>query len=149
MCCRDQYTDYGLEVDTWCGLDKDSKGEPQELCKLDDHTDAYHFVYIANLKTYDREVHVRGFIDSGNHRARFDGQNPPVISDTEWKEDRTISGQSGTDNWTFKDTALKKKLGVHIGQEDVKTSVEYEDQWTAVRNSLKPTPLLFRIESIV
>jgi hypothetical protein len=145
--CRDQYADYGLEVDTWCGLDRDNRGEPQEIGKLDDRTNAYHFVYISNLKTYDREIHVRGFIDSPNNRARFEGQTPPVVSETEWKENKTISGQSGTDNWTFKETALKKKMAVLVGQEDVKTSVEYEDQWTIGKNALKSSPLVFRIET--
>jgi hypothetical protein len=149
MGCRARYADYGLEVDTWCGLNKDSKGEPQEICELVDKTDAYHFVYVANLKTYSRQVHVRGFIDSENNRAKFDGPTPPVVSETEWEEDRTILGQFGNDNWTFNHAALKKKSGAQSGEEEVLTSLEYEDQWTIGKDSLKSTPISFRVETQV
>jgi hypothetical protein len=130
MACRAKVeSDQNVKVDTWCGRERDAKGEPQEVCTLGDKTDAYHFVWVKNRKTYDQTVYTRGVIESSYNRALFQGG--PVLHEKEWEEKRKLDHVAPGNEWTFNLVEIKKKSGIPVGREDIKTKIEYESSWNA------------------
>lgn len=123
--CEESHFDSsaGLRITTWCGDVEDDK--PKKMCDIDDQRKVKHFVEINNRKTFTQKVFVKGIVEK--RKAKFEGSNSVVISETEWSYSTTVSGKFGLDKDLFGDVLVCKKS---TGDEIVKVEVEYEDHWT-------------------
>lgn len=135
----------GLHMETWSGLGKDA-GTPQLICAIDDNIDARHFVEVINVKTYSREVHVKGIIESKNGNAEFDASF--LVNNYEWQRSGPVYGSAPVDTITLGHVQIKKKS---TGQETLKVEVAYEDVWNLkrIKRADDPNnPLVFIIELV-
>jgi hypothetical protein len=124
MCNASHYdSSSGLTVETWCGTDK-YRGSYTLICWIDDYTTkAKHYVEVASIKTYGRQIVVKGRIPSRPTQfAMFSGSL--AASATEWQDSTLVSPN--------KSSAVLggvQVIKLQTGHEILDVEVYYEDPW--------------------
>jgi hypothetical protein len=126
---------------------KKQNGKPGLICAVDDISKPTHYVEIRNVKTYSREVKVKGVITSTSKKAEFIGSSS-ICTESSWEMSGTVHNISGTDVLTFDSVQINKKT---VGEATICVEVQYEDVWnpgTMLAADLSRHPLVFKVDLV-
>jgi hypothetical protein len=113
--CHRYDEETGIWIRTWVGTRGDAKSS-EILTAIEKSSEAKHFVYLENLKTYPISVSVLADVHQDDPKIRFEGG--PSVSSCSWKATRNLVREPHLidDAWVKRRRAGQEVIRVYLSR---------------------------------